>query len=232
MMGSVVKVPICEILRDDRFQVRRNLSGEAVARYAAAYKAEVELPPIHAAKLQDGLVLVDGWHRVAAKEKLGDVWITAEILDVASEDEVRWLAARANLTHGVPLASRELRAVFRAYVQAGEHRTARGGLKSYREIARDVPGRSHGTIRNWMKVDFPEIAAAMAGEEPERGQGGLRENPGPTGRELCEGLVQQVLAAFRTLGDPEERGEIIQEVEEVLRAMKVGEPWKSPQHDF
>lgn len=83
-----------------------------------------------------------------------------------------------------------------------------------------------------MMKDFPEIAAVMAGGEPERDQGGLREDPGPTGREVCEGLLQQALAAFRTLESPEGRGGVIQVAEEVLEAMKLGKPWSYPEDDF
>jgi hypothetical protein len=83
------------------------------------------------------------------------------------------MAASENMSHGLPLRKSELHHVFRAYVSSRQHLKKRG-IKSYREMAKDLPGVSHNTIRNWMQKDFPKIAARMGGPDAEY-PGGLRD---------------------------------------------------------
>ncbi|HEV2173067.1 MAG TPA: hypothetical protein VGR71_05845 [Nitrospira sp.] len=99
---------------------------------------------------------------------LGEWEVDAIIEPVASEQEVRWLAAKANLTHGWPLKAKEYREVFRVYIRARNHRRKDKSFKSYREIAAEIGGaRGHTTIRNWMRKDFPSVFRAMQGyDEP------------------------------------------------------------------
>lgn len=59
----------------------------------------------------------------------------------------------------LPLSRKQIRENFRRYIWEGRHMSA---PKSYREIARDF-SVSHGTVMNWMREDFPDIATTMQG---------------------------------------------------------------------
>ena len=103
-----------------------------------------------------GFILMDGWHRVQATQLNGWNHIRARIISVASPKEYRWIAAKGNRTHGIRLTRADRREVFRAYVEAGEHRKGRRGFKSAREMARELQGIvSHVYVPVWMKQDSP-----------------------------------------------------------------------------
>lgn len=161
------RLRIGSIVCDERLQFRP-LERGTVKKYASAYRLEQPLPPVSVANLEGVFILTDGWHRVAALESLGEIEVDAVVQPAASVEEVRWLAARANLTHGLPLKSKEYREVFRAYIRARNHRRNDKSFKSYREIAAEIGGaRGYTTIRNWMQKDFPSVFRAMRGyDEP------------------------------------------------------------------
>jgi hypothetical protein len=175
------------------------------------------MPPIKVALIEDARVVVDGWHRLAALEKIGRYEVEGEIVK-ATAREALWLAAQANLEHGLPLKSPEIRAAFRAYIRAQQHRGPRGNLKSYRQIAQELGGvRRYTTIRNWMKKDFRKIFDAMGGADPlgatRRSHSGLRHDReegtrrGPCGvqrRDLSDGEMGAGRA--RQAGSQSDRG--------------------------
>jgi hypothetical protein len=202
-----------------------------VRRYASVYKSGAEMPPIRAALVDGVLFVVDGWHRVAALERVGAATATVEIIQCGARDAL-WLAARANLQHGLPLKAKEVRQAFRAYVKARQHRTRRG-VKSYREIAHDLGGiKSYSTIRNWMIRDFPHIAREMGGDEG-AGAGGLDEWDLEEGyKTTVRTKLAEAQAAMRGVKDPEARGELIALAEEALEAMKAAEKWRIPPDPF
>ena len=139
------------------------------------------------------------------------------------------MAASANLEHGLPLKQSELRLVFRAYIRAQRHVLTTGKLKSYRDIAADL-GKPHGTIYNWMKKDFPRVAAQLSGEGG--GIGGLPEESADVSSQLAAAMaaVAEVTAAFNATSDPDERGSIISEIELALSQMRGSSNWNSPDY--
>ena len=153
---STSTVVLAQLCRAPEFQIRDKLCRPTVHRYAAAMKAGQQLPPLSVALVDGVPCLVDGYHRVAAMELLGQA--TAEaIVTPATKPDAVWKAAKANMQHGLPLKSKELRQAFRVYIRTGQHRKGRGKRKSLREIGQEI-GRSHNTIRNWMAQDFPKLA--------------------------------------------------------------------------
>ncbi|MCK6190989.1 MULTISPECIES: ParB N-terminal domain-containing protein [unclassified Pseudomonas] len=153
--STTAKVTIAQLCRSKDFQVRAKLCFHTVQRYATAIKAGQELPPLQVALVDGVPCLVDGYHRAEALDYLGYVEAEAVITET-TRHEAQWMAATANLTHGLPLKTRELREVFRVYIRTGRHKMGRGRLKSYREIAQDL-GRPHTTIRGWMEKDFKKL---------------------------------------------------------------------------
>ncbi len=169
-------VETLRVLTRDDWQVRTRLDPGTVARYRSVFKGGCSFPPIEIVAVDGVWTLIDGWHRLAAA-KLEDVLVLPATVVIAGPAEAAWLAAKANLAHGLPLKAREHRNVFRAFIRAGMHRKRKCFL-SYRDIAGALGGvRSHGTLWNWMKKDFPGIAEQMAPAYP-MGSGGIR----PTGR--------------------------------------------------
>ncbi len=154
-------VVIAQLCRSPDFQVRKKLCPQTVQRYAAAIKAGQELPPLQVAVVDGVPCLVDGYHRAAALEQLGCPTAEATITETTRE-EAQWRAAKANLTHGLPLKNSEIRNVFRVYIRSGRHKKGSGRLKSYREISLEL-GRPHTTLRLWMEKDFPKLFFQYSG---------------------------------------------------------------------
>jgi len=220
---EVRRVQIKNVIRDQRYQVRAKISQEIVGRYASIYKAGGALPLVQVARVGEALILVDGWHRLAALEWIEATTVEVEVI-TATEQAALWLAAQANLKHGLPLKSKEIRRAFKAYIKARQHRDGKGGLKSYRDIASDLGNvRSHVTIRAWMIEDFPRIAEQMREENMPQGEGGLKhQDPEASFRVITLSNLQKARAAFNGVSDPETRGEVIHEVEAMLEEMKRG----------
>lgn len=220
---EVRRVQIKNVIQDQRYQVRAKVSQEIVNRYASVYKAGGTLPLIQVARVGEALILVDGWHRLAALMEIGETITEVEVFP-ATEQAALWLAAQANLKHGLPLKSKEIRRAFKAYIKARQHRDSKGGLKSYRQIATDLGGlRSYVTIRAWMIKDFPRIAEQMRDEGMPLGDGGLKgTSPEASFRVITLSTLHKVRAAFNGVSDPETRGEVIHEVEVMLEEMKRG----------
>jgi hypothetical protein len=234
LSSSIHEIALADIHFNPSFQVRRKLDDAAVGNYARRYQTDAPMPPIRAARLPGGaLVLIDGWHRVEALRALGRQRTMVEIVETTERDAV-WLAASANLQHGVQLRGGEYRLVFLAYITARRHYDAKGKLKSYREMALEIGGtRSYTTVRNWMIKHHPEIAARMGGAEL-AGPGGLRDLPAahPDDGLLASGIsgADNAAAAARGIGDPLMRGRLIEGLRKALRAAEAG-PYKLPVSD-
>lgn len=203
------QVALRDVLVNPEWQVRTRLDAPTVRRYADIMARGQDFPAIKVARIGGNLFLVDGAHRMEAARQAGRIVIQAEIVDGLSEAEARWEAACANLSHGLPLKSKEHRAVFRAFVKAGKHRKDRRYL-SYRDMAIELGGiRAHTTLRNWMKQDFPKIAKAM-GDDGAQVFGGRGELPGGRSidphRMAIEGHVRALKTLYDTLPEGERRG--------------------------
>lgn len=183
-------------------------------------------------------MLVDGWHRVSAYERCGIESIEARFI-VATASEAKWLAAHANLTHGLPLKPREVRTAFRAFIRARRHllpvnrKGDRQCIHSYRDIARVFGGFvTHHTIRNWMIRDFPKIASRMGGEAaPFAEQPGI-DDPQEGFAQAAQDALANALAASRGVTDPERRGHLAHEAERIAKAIRDAGPWAYADPEF
>jgi hypothetical protein len=222
---SSTKVKLSLITKDVALQVRNAIHSGAVKRYAELIRNGKVLRPIKLASVDDVLFLVDGWHRLEAMESLGQEFADAEVIQ-ANRQEAIWLAATANLEHGVQLKQSEFRNVFRAYIKSRQHLKGHRKVKSYREIGEEL-GKPHTTIRNWMLADYPEIAARMAGNEDFVGEGGLQAVPKQSPNEALQhlGMVRE---AFRQSSDPDYRGALISSLRVALTDMEASGGWTLP----
>jgi hypothetical protein len=219
--NTTESVPLHQIAMDETLQVRKKLDDATVKKYAAAMAAHAEFPPVLLGRIGDGLLLVDGWHRVNAARIAGREEIEAIIITMTHEEAV-WAAAGANLRHGLPLKSSELLEVFKAYVRAGEHKTGRR-YKSYRQIAEDLQGQvAFNTVRNWMEKHFKKIYLAM-GDKARSGNGEATQPPRDLNNHYATLAVQDidnVSALDNLLTDPGSRHMLIKRLEGVLAEMK------------
>jgi hypothetical protein len=228
---DTINIPIKDILRDEDFQVRKSLNKTTINRYVSVYKSGKTMPPVTVARINKGLILVDGWHRIAALESLGRFEVSAKIIETTAAD-AKWLAAQANTEHGLQLKSSEVRKVFKAFMKAGKYKQGQGKPKSYRDIAKELGGlKSHNTIRNWMRQDFPKIFKQYNSEEPDRGQGGLAEiNIEHDHVVIARDSLDKALTAFRCVNDPHARGRLIEHTEGLLKDMKDEKPWEPSEY--
>ena len=226
-MTTTVTVRIADLLRDSSLQVRRKLNEGAIHQYASAYRQEVTLPPIKVAVVNGVEMVVDGWHRLAALESIGRKDVEAEVMENITMEDARWMAAQANLTHGVPLKPKELRNVFKVYVTAKKYLDEKGRLKSYRQIAQELGGKvDHCTVRNWMKTDFRRLFDMMGGQEPQRGpKDAPPVNPQDHFATTAREAAQSLKAVARGVTCPDTRGELIALLEETVMELKSTGPW-------
>ena len=218
-----MRLTIASLARDIAFQARLGGTHEGtIRRYAAAYKAGSDLPPVEVARVGDVFVLVDGWHRVEALETLGHAEVPARVT-LATNEEALGMAALANLAHGRPLKAKERRRAFGMYVKGGRHRGSRPNtFKPYSTIAAEL-GYPVGTVHKWMRDDFPKVAAKMsyAGRrEGFQGRGGLPDGggQGPAVQRALAALVD-IKSAFSSTSDAEMRAAIIGMLETALSEM-------------
>jgi hypothetical protein len=118
-------------------------------------QAGAEFPTVVLAHINGSLYLVDGWHRIEAS-LLNDHLLIWAVISEMTLDEARWEAAKANTIHGLPLKTKELREVFRAFIDTRQHEHGSEKLMPYREIAKRI-GKGFSTIRNWMRADYPML---------------------------------------------------------------------------
>jgi hypothetical protein len=156
---AVRTVAIADLVCDEAMQVRVKLDEATIKGYAAKYRAGVDMAPIKVAVVEGVPLLVDDWHRLAALKSNGSTTAQAIVIEGVTRADAEWMAAQANVTHGLPLKPKEVRNVFRAYIRARKHLKGRGKTKSYRDIAEELgTGTSFNTVNRWMKKDFPDIA--------------------------------------------------------------------------
>jgi hypothetical protein len=225
-LSETRKVVISDLVRDPAFQVRAGLDEGTVIRYSNVLASDTEaLPSIRVALVEGALVVVDGWHRLAAHDRRGLTHIQAEIVEVTAR-EAQWLAASANLTHGLPLAKAEIRTALKALIKARKHIPKPGMLLSYRDLAVLLGGVvQHTTVRNWMVKDHPKIASQM-------GQAGPFMAPEDAHRDDEMPFANAVHAALATASanakgvrEPGRRGDIITAVRRLLTDLQGDGKW-------
>jgi hypothetical protein len=233
-MVETTLVEVSRIIRESRYQVRQRIDCATVSKYADVLRSGVTLPPIQIAKVGDSLFLTDGWHRLAALELIGRAeTVEAEVTETTAR-EVGWLAAKANLHHGLPLTKRDQRNVFRAYISARKHISGKR-FASYREMARELGGQSgHATIRRWMMIDHPDTYRRM-GQLDGNASGGQRERL-PNAEAWTAGAIRDLNNARARFdgntADAQGRGEVREYLKTMLRGMEqatAGEQWEKPE---
>lgn len=224
---GVSTVPIASILTLPEMQPReKGLNRATLRRYKQAMEAGEVFPPILLARVNDALILADGWHRLVAMQELGWWQVEAEVRVAASIEEARLWGYEANRKHGLPLTKAELKAMFRVYLKAGRHRgRRRGHFKSYREMAAEL-GIPKTTLASWTAQYAPALARVLADANPYGGsnRGGARE-AGPERRLAIEAhhALDRAAAAIPGVVDAEERWTLLEKAQVLVDILEEGE---------
>lgn len=136
---QVLYLEIGVLERDNELQARVGLNTEVVKDYAEQMQAGAAFPPVVVFGRPGAHALVDGFHRVAARESLGFTTVLAEIRQGTREDAL-WHGLTTNQTHGLRRTNDDKH---RCVVKALTH--ARGRMLSDRQIASHC-GVHHYTV--------------------------------------------------------------------------------------
>lgn len=225
--GQQVEVPLSCIVKDPELQVRKRNSLPTMKKYAESMDAGCVFPPVQLAAVDGVLVLLDGWHRVGAKEILDEDSVVA-VVSPMTYDEAKWAAAKANLQHGLSLTDTEVLDAFRAFVEAKAYRTGHTWL-SYRQIAQEF-GRAPATIRTWMQRHFPKIFKKYQDRASNKGVkeewSGASSRKKKEANSLAKKVIQEAQVAMsnaRKLGKtlaPEALGNLIEALQDTVEALK------------
>jgi hypothetical protein len=104
-VGHVVDVAIEDLLRSKHVDPVGHLDDARVERYVSVFD---ELPPVEVFRLSDGLLLVDGYHRMAAARRLGREVLRAHVMQGTEADALRFAKDLAIRERG--LSEEEVRA--------------------------------------------------------------------------------------------------------------------------
>jgi ParB-like chromosome segregation protein Spo0J len=102
---KIREVPLDDLVLDPNLNLRDRLDDFTVERYADSWE---RLPPITVYKVDDRLLVADGFHRHAAAVMLGKRTIRAEIIEGTFTDALDFVSS-VNLFHGLPLTRAERR---------------------------------------------------------------------------------------------------------------------------
>ncbi len=136
-----MKLAIKDIDVDPTLQIRRRNHEDTIRRYEEAFD---KLPPVDVFKTPEGMLLADGFHRIAAAMRLGHTEIDANVR-TGTREEAAEHAVIANTQNGDPLSSDERNDGIRRLRQLHPS-------WSMREIA-DAMSVSHITVKRVFDVD-------------------------------------------------------------------------------
>jgi ParB/Sulfiredoxin domain len=96
-----VDVEVAALTGNALADLPRHLDEEKISRYAQVLD---QLPPVVVFELDDGLLLVDGYHRVEAARRLGRTVVRAEVRQGSRQDALRFTVDLAAAERGVTKA--------------------------------------------------------------------------------------------------------------------------------
>lgn len=140
-------IDLDDIVLDERCQLRRVLTQEAVDEYAELYTDETDLPPLEVVDVDGDKLLIDGFHRLAAARQIGAGFVRVVVVEEADIDRAVWLAAAANQGHGVRRSNEDKRNAVRMALGS-----ATGQEQSTRVLAEHL-GVSHMLVSKMRKEE-------------------------------------------------------------------------------
>ena len=172
-----MKVKRTLITKDIKLSPRidTGVNADVVEDYAACYD---RLPAIVVFKLPDkaNYVLVDGWHRLTAAERLDLDMVDAEVR-YGSLDEAKEYALLANLRHGQPLTRKEKRHVIEEFLKLHPERS-NNWIAEDLGISKATVANCRETLEQRCQIDtFAQLVGKDGVERPRTIQQPKREEP-------------------------------------------------------
>ena len=121
-------IPLTSIEFDSCTQLRAEINSQTVSDYADRMNEGDKFPPVDLFQVGDNYMIGDGWHRLLAYQKRGDVTAPAEIHQGGRTEAIRF-ALGANAKHGMARSNADKRKAVEVALREF------GGL-SNREVAR------------------------------------------------------------------------------------------------
>jgi len=113
MLETVVALKIKDLTFDWRLYPRFEMDVAVVARYAAAMRCGVEFPPVRVGVFKGQNIVVDGLHRIRAREQLEIDYVDAVVRVFESEAALFAECVSLNSAHGKGFTGAELKANIR-----------------------------------------------------------------------------------------------------------------------
>jgi hypothetical protein len=108
MTSQLLKIK--DILVDQIYQSREKINPSTVNEYAEAITAGATFPAVIVFQCQQQLILVEGFHRIAAYQKIGALEVEAEV-HIGSTRDALLRSLASNATHGLPRSNDDKRKV-------------------------------------------------------------------------------------------------------------------------
>jgi len=176
---EIKEVPIDEIVCKSDFNMREELDKQLVAQYKENLKNIVDENPIKIYDTPSGLILYDGFHRLAAARQLNWTEIKA-IVKKGSVQDAYGASCLANLKHGKPLNREERKKAINKYIKLkvklsnvlianaiGIHETTILRYRRGLEAAGEIEPQEKRLGADNKKYTTPASAIAEADPEPE-----------------------------------------------------------------
>jgi len=103
--GKEQIIKINEIAFKEELYPRISVNYITVGNYADKMKTGVKFPSIIVGKIDSEVILVDGYHRILATQRLDEEYIKAEVRQYGTILELFEDAVELNSSHGLPLSS-------------------------------------------------------------------------------------------------------------------------------
>lgn len=116
-MSEIIQIEISKINAKQDYMMRDSLDKDLVQLYSDNWESIEKSAPITVFDTPDGLILADGFHRLAAARLLDKKNISADVRKGLAEDAYAY-ACIANLKHGKPLTRDERRNAISEFVKA------------------------------------------------------------------------------------------------------------------
>src|SRR6266511_2393183 len=95
-------LPLADLLANPLVDPEAHLDWQQVARYESELE---QAPPVVVFETEEGLLLADGYHRVAAARKRGLATIKAEVRPGTRQDALLYAAEAGARQRGIPVES-------------------------------------------------------------------------------------------------------------------------------
>lgn len=135
---EIRRVPLADVKFIQDVYPREKPNTSTIEQYVDALRDGAGFPPIDLDK--DGLVLLDGYHRLRAHQEIGAEMIEARIIDLEGIPRLLY-AAGLNSIHGDRISMAEKRQVARQMAEAGVKQA----------VIREWLKVSAGTVSEWVK---------------------------------------------------------------------------------